>query len=293
MIPAAPLGWVVLPGQHCVLYHPPEGRGAGEVRYHERLYPARRPRDLFLEATRLDPSLRPLSPPEALVTEEGEFAFLLSLAGDGPIWRRHLGTVFCDEFSTLLDVIVRDPLRADEMERLCRRLLLGTSLGLGLRRRRYRYLPPAGWQGLPMGLTTTWYPPEYPRDLTHLCVYPASPVPDPPEAAFQAALEEEQGRGLRVQGCRGPEPFLSSTGLRGHLWHVDGRHRHGKRFFRKMCIYRQGPYLYTLRLDTLSAERLAEHEAVFVAVARSVSALPTPPAAALGTERSAVALWAD
>jgi hypothetical protein len=268
-----------------VLFYPPEGRSAGQVRYRERLAPLRSFAALVQEVLAADPEWQTIEAAvrEPLVTTEGEYAFFLTL--DGTIGaapcRRFIGAVYGDDFASVIDTLCRDPARAVSFEQLARELLRDVSLGLGVRRRRFLYTPPQGWQALPTGLVANFYPPGFPEDLTNLVVYPANPRAGPAESVFEELLRDDEERGFVLDALRGPAPVSSDHGLPGKHWQLTGilrgpgpgsrRARH-----RELVVLDQAPYLYSLHLDTYVPERLSEHRAILLQVARAAHPIPIP-----------------
>jgi hypothetical protein len=152
--------------------------------------------------------------------------------------------------------------------------LLSEEQGLTRRPRRFFYVPPAGWHGLPSGMTANWYPLDFPKNLTNIVVPPATTV------ELDGAQELEQAVaqcaiGLAIESSTRGE--LTANGVRGtHL------RMHGSRAGRKEPIYRElavfvlNGMLYRMRFETTNAVRIEELRELFRAVATSFRPLPSP-----------------
>ena len=114
---------------------------------------------------------------ERFRTAEGEAAAALAVDCEdaGRPVRVDLGFVITDELFTSIAGVCREPLLGDKIARIVRELLCQDTLALGVRRRRFEYVPPADWQPSRQGLVTEWLPPGYPRRATSLVVHPATP----------------------------------------------------------------------------------------------------------------------
>jgi hypothetical protein len=280
VIPHLP-GWTTVLSGAGVILHPDGDERAARMQYEERVRPlaaarvvvdrvvARAPR--FIEIER--------RPAEQLVTREGEFAALVTVAGsvDGQPVQRDIGMVFGDDFHSLLSSVVVVPERFAEVTVAARALVVGDSHALGVRRRRYLYTPPRGWQGLPRGLTTEWSPPEFPADRALLHVFPAEPGAGAAELVDQLLGDDEAAGFVREQ-VLGPSEIRALHGLSGRHWRLVGRSGPRPRAIREVVVLRDTRYVYALRLETTNERRVDEHAATFASVAASVQPLPAPAA---------------
>lgn len=261
-----PPGWSALYGPNLQVLRPPDG--GGEVRVHERFAPL-----LRFSAVCQRVAGAAARPAEVLLTVEGEHAAWAAPGG------RFVGVIFGDDFVALIDgrppIGAGDEARA-EFGRLCRRLLCGTRLGLGRRRRRYLYEGPAGWLALPSGLVANWYPADYPTHRGVLVVYPATPIQGEGEEAVNGLLLEEQRRGLVLSERSGPEPIASDSGLSGGVWELRGSLPRQKEWRSAMVMLADEGYLYGLRLDSGTPARAAEHGDILRRVVRSIQPVPRP-----------------
>jgi hypothetical protein len=282
----APHGWVRHHGVHLVTLYPPEG--GGRIRCYERVRPLRRMSELVTFVVERDPAFRIAAVRDAapLVTSEGEHGAWVRVVGtrDGAPSTRFVGAVFAEDFAAVIDALVVDPARTGRLEAIASELVLGLSLGLGVRRRRYLYQPPAGWRALPSGLVAHWYPPGFPSDPTTLAVAPAEPSSDGVSAVFEGFLASEVERGHALDGPYDDAELVTDAGLRGRRWSMAMRTAGpGEPSYRDLAAFAAPPYAYSMRMET-GAGRLAEHRATFTAVARTIAPVPAPG------ERHAMAL---
>jgi hypothetical protein len=273
----APAGWRQSFGAHVTTLHPPTG--GGRIRYHERLPP----RGLAATVRALlsdDPSARTeiIGKSLPIVTEEGELGVIVPTRGllAGLPVVRILGIVITDEVFAALDTLIQLRTQLALLERVSRELLLSVSLGLGVRRRRYRYQPPAGWQAIPNGLVATWIPPGYPNDPTHITVYPANPRTETPAALFQALLRRDTAAGLAVAGEIDSEPLVSAAGLEGQRFRFTGSSPRHPWVAHEVAIGAAGAYRYVMRLETASPGDADAHRRRFDELLRSAEPAPAP-----------------
>ncbi|MCE9575626.1 MAG: hypothetical protein K8W52_20920 [Deltaproteobacteria bacterium] len=196
----------------------PQGGGALEgVRYLER----RRPAMPALELVRglplpADAIMLAISPPRAIVTDEGEYATLISteIAYQGAAVHRAIGIVHVDDFDAVTIGHIRRPEAFAACDALVEELVRADRHHMPVRRRPYRCALPPGWQPEAQDwLTTTWRAPTDARAITPL---PALPLrPEDPAAALEALLGLS---GIRTS----PTPFTARGGLCGERWTVRG-----------------------------------------------------------------------
>jgi hypothetical protein len=159
-------GFVARPTASGYLLAPADAPGSGVIRYEARVRPLRRVSEMV--APRLPPpfvetSRTPIVP---FVTAEGEDGARLTVHGRGV--QRDFAFVFGDDFAATLDAssITDGPRFTAAVATLAD----GVTLGMPLRRRRFRYQPPAGWMPFVRGLETDWTSPDGRQRLT---VFPA------------------------------------------------------------------------------------------------------------------------
>lgn len=276
MIFTAPAGWRQHFGANVVLFEAPGG--AGRIRCHERapLEPLSR---VIARALAGDVERWIVDDTSAVVTAEGEygaFSRITTRTGGEP-QIRFVGAVFADEFAVVLEAKVGRAEAAPMLEGVARELLVKVSLGLGVRRRRFVYQPPEGWQAVPNGLVTSWYPPGFPDDHAHLVVFPAEPTAIDPHQELAQMLAAERERGVHVDGEIWQQTLETSGGLVGQTWAFVLRgHEGGALVYRELASFVRAPYRYAIKLDSRGGAHGREHRASFLAVARSVA--PIPPA---------------
>lgn len=149
------------------------------LRYTERVRPVRRVRDIVRELGRRAAARVEPGPIRAVVTDEGEYAARVDLAGelDGAPYHRAIGVVFADDFYALVDGETwGDPA---PLHAVIDQLVATDAHLLGVRRRRFVYEPPRDWHGYLAGpYHATWIPLDHPRDPSQLVVPPAIPRGD-------------------------------------------------------------------------------------------------------------------
>lgn len=274
-----------------VLY-PQGGRDVGEVHYLERAGALRPIETIVAEAVAGLPGLEVLSiaTPEQQLTAEGEYATFVSISGRLAHWplKLYLGIVFADDFVSLLRVLAWQP---GALETVARELLYRCRLGLGVRRRRFLFEPPHGWLVKTEAQVVTFYPPDFPTNLTSVTVFPANPLPLPPQAVFETWLEKEWEHGFVVSESLGPWPVASRYGVHGSHFRITGRYSDDKDdaldatpeadpapWQRELVILQHTPYLYMIRLDTAALDRIDEHLALFRQLISSIQPVPLPVA---------------
>lgn len=240
---------------------PPEGDELGEIVVHERVRPFVSLRTLVEERT--GPAAIDLV--RQLATAEGELAAIVSFESAGGSWT--LGVVFGDDFQMVVEGYTVRPDQRDRLRTATREVVVHFPLGLGQKRhRRFWYRPPPGWQGLPRGLVSDWYPLDHPRNPATIKVLPARPL----DAAFhldtffrddsfaELALDNLSRDPLQLSAFKGTLARATST------WRA---------FVTAALEDRQ--YVYILRLTT-TVDRLPDDEPIFLDVVRSCVPLPLP-----------------
>jgi hypothetical protein len=207
------------------------------------------------------------SPPERLVTVEGEHGVLIAESGvldRGPA-ERTVAVVYGDDFYTVLVGLARHPRGFDRIRGEVRRLARHDLHRLGVRRRRFLHAPPPGWHGFASGpLQTRWAPLDYPRRRAMIVVEPAVPIADGWDGAA----------GLPCDGA-----VRTRAGLTGHRWRRDGRA--GER--RELVVLADRRYLYPVAIDRHLADVAAA--LTFDALVDSIEPVPAAaPRRALGAE---------
>ncbi len=163
-----PPGWSVERVEASWCLFPPAGQTAGAIRYVERARPLRSLRNIVAAHTKSVGFVATATEAiEQLVTVEGEWAGFTAQRGTTPgvpqPIERSWGVVFGDDFYACVTGIALDAAHFALVRDTARALTLADRHHLGVRRRRYAYRPPVGWQGLSRLFETTWYPPGYLR----------------------------------------------------------------------------------------------------------------------------------
>jgi hypothetical protein len=200
-----------------------------------------------------------------LVTHEGEYAAIA--IGDG----RLRAVVLGDRHFVQLDGRPNAG-KAEAFAAAFRDVVERVMLQLGVRRRRYHYVPPAGWLAVPRGLATDWLAPGTPRGATQIRVAPAVPIAIDVEDVLTALVAEVVGNGdTIVLGERTELP----AGFAIDCVMASPR---GAKLWRTWALLRSGPYLCTLRLDCADEAARATYRGVFDALLASVEPVPAPHA---------------
>jgi hypothetical protein len=213
-----------------------------------------------------------LTPPEALVTDEGEYASLIVVRGllDGRPVQRDIGMVYGDDYYALLLGVVVEAARFAEMTELVRQLVRSDRQLLGTqRRRRFRYVPPAGWREQQWDFESTWIAPDLPS--LRLTVLPALPSQGAGRAAVAQLVATNLHGQFVVTRSDGPEPAQSQHGLSGQRWRLAGR-LDAQEMVRHIVILQDERYIYCARLETVD-ERGLDALAALVA---SIEPIPRP-----------------
>jgi hypothetical protein len=270
-----PKDWIQHFGVDLVTATPPDG--GGRFRYFLRLRPQGPFSAIVRRVLATDPAFRVqhVGPMAKVVTAEGEYGAWVRVEGTraGARALRTVGAVFLGDFATALDTLMLVPARFAELERRSLALLHGQRHGLAWRPRQFYFVPPAGWQGVPCGLTASYYPPDFPKNRSVLIVPPAVPLDGSPESAAADALAVASA-GLTVERST-RRALASATGLAGTLFAVRGR-RPGRleRVHRRVALFVAAPWVYRLQVETLAAPRLRELRALFLDVVASFRPLP-------------------
>jgi hypothetical protein len=262
----------------------PRAMGA-RFRYHERVQPQPSFATIVDRILAGDPEFHAheVGAMNRIVTLEGEYGAWVRIDGrrDGAHAVHFIGAVFMDEFATVLDCIAVISSQFAAVEALSIELLRSEALQMRQRPRRFFYVPPAGWQSIPSGLTASWYPLDFPANQSTIVVAPAMVIDIEPAKALEAALATT-GAGLTVT-TMASEELTSAAGITGVCVRVHGR-REGKPqpIDRDLALFIVGGRAYRMRLETSNTPRLLELREVFLAVVTSFRPLPLADEAQLG-----------
>ncbi len=272
-------GWSKTYSGDSITFYPPDGPGIGGIRYRERVRPLVRVVTVVEQMLARYPQFvhTEVGPTESVQTAEGEYGAVVTIGGtvNGAPAQRDLGFVFGDDFYALISALSVDPARFADFTRWVRLLVTLDAHALGVRRRRFLYTPPAGWQGLPRGFTTEWAPLDFPKNLSLIHVFPANPIGEEPGTVLDQMLAEDANNGFVLEAMRGPEAISSQHGLGGNAWNIVGTFGHKPRSHRDLVVFKDQRFLYSLRLETMQEERQRERQ-VFLDLVRSAHPIPTP-----------------
>jgi hypothetical protein len=278
-----PSDWVQHSGVDLITAYPPE-LGA-RVRYFERVRPMPAFSRIVDRAIASDPDffVHHVGDPIRIVTVEGEYGAWVGVEGrrEGSRAMRYVAAAFMDDFATALDVIALIPQHFARIENLSLELARSQRFAMTRRPRRYFYVPPPGWHGMASGLSASWYPLDFPKNLTAIVIAPAMWIDIDPASAIDAAFAETEA-GLAVESSQ-REDITAACGTRGGLLRLVGR-RNGRAepMYRDTAMFVVGQYAYRMRLETTNAAALLTLRAIFGAVAGSFRPLPIADESRLG-----------
>ncbi len=280
MIPAL-VGWTTEALPQGVLMTHPAGKQVATIAYRDRARPLLRLGAILADILSRTPrwSTQGIGQPERLVTHDGEHAALVTVRGtqDGAPAQRDLGFVFGDDFFSSVGGLCFVAAAHAELTSLVRDLTRWNMHYLGVRRRRFEYDPPPGWQPVPLpGLAVEWLAPEFPRDRTNLTVHAASPHAIVEGTSFDAVEAYLEQMGHRLTMRKTLKPF-EVEGLQGAVEELHASPPEGGTSVRRVAMLRDKRYVYPLEL--FSARPLASehpHWRVFQTVLESVRPIPPP-----------------
>ena len=271
-----PAEWKQHFGEHLVTAYTPSG---GRYRFYERLRPAPDFASIVERLLLTDPSFQvtQLGETVKLVTQEGEYGAWVRIQGirDNRPAQHCIGAIFMEDFAAALDALSIVPATFGELALRSREFLHRSSFGLGRRRRLFYYTPPPGWQALMSGLVANWYPPDFPRNRANISVPPATPTTLFADDAIEERLASI-GAGLEAtESARETLPF--ATSLPGRCLRVSGKRAgDGQTIHRDLAAFAGEGYVYTMRLETMSPERIVGAREMFRVVLASFRPLTNP-----------------
>ena len=279
--------------------------GGGRIRFFERLAPLQRFSQVIGAVLANDPEFRVsvVHGAQTVITDEGEYGAWVRVNGsrEGRSVVRFIGAVFGDEFVAAIDAFVMLPDQLATLELVARDLLLNSTFGFGVRRRRFVYQPPSGWRGLPSGLVTTWYPPDFPNNRVNLVVFPAEPpILAPVDVVdVHALLETDRGQGFALDEEVEQSDLMSVGGLGGRRGsYTVGRGDPREVIRREVATFVTPQHAYILRMESRTPARASEHHELFLATARSVMPIPLPGRSRIGgqlgpSSAATISHWID
>jgi hypothetical protein len=211
-----PTGWKLEHLPEAIVLTHPRGKDAARIHYRER---AGRPQRIGLLAREIVSAwpnmfVSSFGPIERLVTNEGEVAALVATSGtlgNRPV-QLELGFVLADDFFNSSMATIFDPSLAAEVRAELREIVQQDNLSLGIRRRRFQYQPPAGWQPVRRSLAVEWIPPGFPAHQSSVVIYPANPISVAGRATFGGAHTYLESFGWNVVSV---SPVENGTSARG------------------------------------------------------------------------------
>src|SRR5215470_11389297 len=214
------IGWSRHPMVDGFILVPPGGLAAGPIRLREKL-PLRPLRafvdDALREGGAEAASAAHIGPLSRFMTLEGESAgqvtVVFALPG-GETLERTFALVAGEDICAVIDGATARPDDFARYRQVIRDLAESYYLGLGeLRRRRYDYAPPPGWEGLARPYVTVWYAPGFPRAAAFISVFDARPHAGAPVEVEDRSLSIENN----LIDARIAESLSLPGGLEGRL----------------------------------------------------------------------------
>ncbi len=211
-----------------------------------------------------------LEGPMVTTTAEGEYATVVNVVardGDVRLAQHTACFVLGDTSMAALEARTSVPERFESLGKTIAALTRDHAMGLGRDRwRRYHYVPPPGWTGVPLVRATAWLHPRFPRASALITVYDARPV----RPSTATALHNQLFAGLSAgYTADGPTEKLSGTGTSGEMTTYTGT---GARAFDVRFI--DSRYAYGARLE---CDPVLETECVPLLRALVRSIRPLPP----------------
>jgi hypothetical protein len=286
---AAPPGWTAERDEQGLVLLPAQGPADRIIRYVERLRPVRRARELVRAAGVPRGFVTDeVGAPRRLTTREGEPAALVLVAGrlEGRATLLSFGFVFLDDYYARVTGAAAVDARGRELAATVEALVISDTHALGrLRRRRYVYAPPLGWQGTGDLFDARWYPPDYPRNAARILVAAATPWT---AGLAEASLARLAGGRAALAGLADARATLATRrGLVGERLQL----RLTPDLETHVALLRDAAMFYAVRLDTPAAGAAVNLELLHDLVE---SIEPLAEAQAIqGAELDAAAQWAE
>jgi hypothetical protein len=273
-------GWTRHPMVDGFVLLPPGGLAAGPIRIREKL--PLRPLRAFVDEALAESGAAiaeaaRIGPLQRLITLEGENAGVVTVVfalPGGEALERTLALVAGDDLCTVIDGATARPDDFARYRHVIRDLAESYYLGLGeLRRRRYEYTPPPGWEALARPYVTAWYAPGFPRTAAFISVFDARPHVGTPA--------EVEDRSLSIENARFDstlhEQLSFPGGLEGRLEQGSGT-QDGQRIHVVRARLGDGRFDYLIQLNA-AEDALAAGRAAFDALLTSIEPIPRPSGA--------------
>lgn len=275
----------------------PSGSSVASILYRERARPMRPVATLVAQVLAGWPDFHidQMSALERLITIDGEFAAAVTVIGSehGRIVHRNLGFVLTDDFYSSVTSTCRVETHTAQVAILLRELLRTDVHALGIRRRRFEYDPPAGYQPVRQSLAVEWIPPDYPNHGASILVHPANPAKGFGVADLSRIPSELAQLGFNVTRVKPHEPISHPSGLQGEHQEIAFQAPGSQpSMLRASVVLRDELYVYPLEITSRTPGRWHDHLAVFEAVVRSVRPLPRPGVAAVA-DPAVLLHWID
>lgn len=282
-------GWTFAAEGEALVLTPKAHDVPGVIRYVERKRPLLAFDDLVLaEAAAAGFPVDAVEDVELLVTDEGEYGLVFNLRGAA--MQRTVACVLGDDFYASISGEPRRAEHAALFAATVRSLALRDCHMQAVRRRRFLFDPPAGWQPSPAGLFHTIWTREHEEGGGAITVYPALPLS---AGDIVESLVRQSADGFTVDRSSGPIAASSAAGLSGDLLELVGG-RGATTACRDLAVLQDDRFAYAVCLDSPATSH-PRNRAAFAAVVASIQPIPRPRGArafAANTSVDAVSHWA-
>ncbi len=289
----APRGWTRRVTADGIVIFPPlpsgPGPAAGHAIYRERVRPLGPVLDIFRrELAEIADVEVALLRPRLVITNEGEYAAVVTVRDRSGQVQHDLGVVLLDDFYSLLHAVTRDRSQFAASSAMVLELVQHDTHQLGDRRRRYLYAEPPTWQGRPRGLETDYFPLDYPQQELMLTVMPALPKPlGASSIKYINAMLAWHREEFTVTDVGGPiavrTPLLQGSEMK---WTCA---REDRLISRRATVLEDERFLYPVLLEG-SGDLAAARES-FVGIIHSIEPIPATRSANTSRSSSAMSMW--
>jgi hypothetical protein len=212
---------------------------------------------------------------ERLVTYEGEYAALATVAGRSPVGPVEIavGIVLGDDFYLQIVGVARRDRPLARCAAQVRERVLHSRLGLApVRARRFPYAPPPGWQAVERGGAVAWVPLAFPSDPGLIAVHPAQPVASLSRPTLLRRLAGAASFAVDV-APRSDHWFRTPRGLVGTASTLSLRSAPARVL--EVVDVRDSQFAYPVRLES-DAEHLGAHRRILEQVVDSIEPVSRP-----------------
>jgi hypothetical protein len=288
--------WVRRLTEDGVVFYPPEGRKAAILQIRERIRPVRRLRDIRARhlASLGEGQNVTISDVKRLITAEGEYGITYQLQAEAPPDKLQLavGLVYGDDFYSSFEGTSTVPELGEQLIQTIEYLVHDTPFALGfMRRRRYGYHAPEGWQPHVKAHVVSWYPLDFPKHRAVIRVFDAVPAKESNSIVLARRLFDDPQNDLASVTDSNLFELITDNSLAGVIEVTRGNWSDGVPSAMMRVTVQDGQYAYNLRLEC-SEPHIESSRALFETLVRSIEPLPTPETTQ-GGEKGRLIHWAE